>query len=180
MIISHVWPFLITQVLLSHHCSGVNRVSYRLQIHDDVIKWKHFPRYWPFVRGRIHRSPVNTPHKGQWRGALIFSLICVWINSWVNNRDAGDLRRYRTHYDVSVMNRHGWWWAVTVPQQVRTPQYVFSMLQFNTLRPRQNGGIFKCIFLNQYIWISIKIPLKFVPKGPTNTIPALVQIMAWR
>ena len=42
--------------------------------HDDVIKWKHFPRYWPFVRG-IHRSPVNSPNKGQWRGALMFSLI---------------------------------------------------------------------------------------------------------
>ena len=42
--------------------------------HDDVIKWKHFPRYWPFVRG-IHRSPVNSPHKGQWRGSLMFSLI---------------------------------------------------------------------------------------------------------
>ena len=50
--------------------------------HDDVIKWKHFPRYWPFVRG-IHRSPVNSPHKGQWRGALMFSLICAWINDWV-------------------------------------------------------------------------------------------------
>ena len=45
--------------------------------HDDVIKWKHFPRYWPFVR-EIHRSPVNFPHKGQWRGALMFSVICVW------------------------------------------------------------------------------------------------------
>ena len=71
-------------------------------IHDDVIKWKHFPRYWPFVRG-IHRSPVNSPHKGQWRGALMFSLICVWINGWVNNREAGDLRRYRAHYNVTVM-----------------------------------------------------------------------------
>ena len=70
--------------------------------HDDVIKWKHFPRYWSSVRG-IHRSPVNSPHKGQWRGALMFSLICVWINGGVNNREAGDLRRYRTHYDVSVM-----------------------------------------------------------------------------
>ena len=40
--------------------------------HDDVIKWKHIPRYWPFVRG-IHRSPVNSPHKGQWRKALMFS-----------------------------------------------------------------------------------------------------------
>ena len=57
--------------------------------HDDVIKWKLFPRYWPFVRG-IHRSPVNSLHKGQWRGALMFSLICDWINAWVNNREAGD------------------------------------------------------------------------------------------
>ena len=71
-------------------------------IHDDVIKWQHFPRNWPFVRG-IHRSPVNSLHKGQWRGALMFSLICVWINDWVNNREAGDLRRYRAHYDVIVM-----------------------------------------------------------------------------
>ena len=42
--------------------------------HDDGIKWKHFPRYLPFVWG-IHRSPVNSPHKGQWREALMFSLI---------------------------------------------------------------------------------------------------------
>ena len=70
--------------------------------HDDVIKWRHFPRYWPFVRG-IHRSPVNSPHKGQWRGALMFTLICARINGWENNREAGDLRRYRTHYDVIVM-----------------------------------------------------------------------------
>ena len=55
-----------------------------------------------FVRG-IHRSPVNSPHKGQWCGALMFSLICVWINSWVNNREAGDWRRYRAHYDVIVI-----------------------------------------------------------------------------
>ena len=70
--------------------------------HDDVIKWKHFPRYWPFVRG-IHRSPVNSPHEGQWRGALMFPLICVWINSWVNNPEAGNLRRHRAHCNVSVM-----------------------------------------------------------------------------
>ena len=70
--------------------------------HDDVIKWKLFPRYWPFVRG-LHRSPVNSPHKGQWRGALMFSLICARINGWVNNREAGDYRRYRAHYDVIVM-----------------------------------------------------------------------------
>ena len=54
------------------------------------------------MRG-IHRFPVNSPHKGQRRVALMFSLICVWINGWVNNREAGDLRRYRAHYDVTVM-----------------------------------------------------------------------------
>ena len=70
--------------------------------HDDVIKWKHFRRYWPFVRG-IHRPTMNSPHKGQWRGDLMYSLICVWINAWVNNREAGDLRHHRAHYDVIVM-----------------------------------------------------------------------------
>ena len=70
--------------------------------HDDIIKWKHFPRYWPFVRG-IHRSPVNSPHKGQWRGNLMFPLICTWTNGWLNNREAGDLRRHHAHYDVTVM-----------------------------------------------------------------------------
>ena len=57
-----------------------------------------------FERG-IHRSSVNSPLKGQWRGALMFSLICAWINAWVNNREAGDLRRRRTHHDVIVMMR---------------------------------------------------------------------------
>ena len=55
----------------------------------------------------------------------------------------------------------------------------------NTLRLRQNGhhfpdNIFKCIFLNENVWISIKISLKFVPKVPINNSPSLVQIMAWR
>ena len=70
--------------------------------HADVIKWNHFPRYWPFVRGN-HRGPVNSPHKGQWRGALMCSLICAWINDYVNSREAGGSRRYRDHYDVIVM-----------------------------------------------------------------------------
>ena len=70
--------------------------------HDDVIKWKHIPRYWLFVRG-IHRSPANSPHKGQCRRALIFSLICAWISGWENNREAGDLRRHRDHNDVNVL-----------------------------------------------------------------------------
>ena len=78
----------------------LNQLS--LRSHDDVIKWKHFPRYWPFVLG-IHRWPVNSPHKGQWRGALMFSLICAWTNGWVNNREAGDSRRHRARYHITVM-----------------------------------------------------------------------------
>ena len=62
----------------------------------------HDVMYWPFVWG-IHWSPVNPPNKDQWRGALMFSLICDWIKGWVNNRKTGDLRRHRIHYDVSVM-----------------------------------------------------------------------------
>ena len=80
-------------------CSVQRHVSH---IYDDVIKWKHFPRYWAFVRG-IHRSPVNSPHKGQWRGALKFSLIFAWTNGCVNNRDPGDFRRRRVNYDITVM-----------------------------------------------------------------------------
>ena len=81
-------------------CLLMNRVQW---FHDDVIKWKHFPRYWPSLGG-THRSPVDSPHKGQWRGALMFYLICTWTNSWVNNRDAGDLRRHGDHYGVTVMS----------------------------------------------------------------------------
>ena len=99
----HYWPFMsgIHQWLLnSSHKEKL--WNFRVCFHDDVIKWKHFPRNWPFVRG-IHRSPVNSPQKGQWRGALMFILICARINGWVNTREAGDLRRYRPHYDVIVM-----------------------------------------------------------------------------
>ena len=112
----------MSNLWLQTHCAGHQRMIYhtrarnmghvsrslhhyanlKIHIHDDVIKWKHFPRYWPFVRG-IHRSPVNSSHKGQWRGALMFSLICTRINGWVNNREAGDLRRHRACHDVTVM-----------------------------------------------------------------------------
>ena len=61
--------------------------------------------YWSFVRG-IHRSTVNYPHKGQWRVALMSSLIRTWTNSWANNGDAGDLRRHRAHHDIIVMNSY--------------------------------------------------------------------------
>ena len=68
-----------------------------LAVNRTIPRWRHqmetFPPYWPFVRG-IHWSPVDSPHTGQWRGALMFSLMQTWTNLWVNNRDADDLRRH--------------------------------------------------------------------------------------
>ena len=89
-------------------CNRTNKLKLKQiadiwQAHDDVIKWKHFPRYWPFVQG-IHRSPVNSPHNGQWRGALMFYLICTGINGSVNNDEACVLRGHPAHYDVTVMH----------------------------------------------------------------------------
>ena len=93
--------------------------------HDDVIKWKNFPRYWPFVRG-IHRSLVNSPHKGQWRGVLMFSLICARINGSVNNDEAGYLRRHRSYYDVTAMN-----------MKCQSPINIFSIKIVDTLFPKR-------------------------------------------
>ena len=95
--------------------------------HDDVIKWKHFPCYWPFVRG-IHRLLVNSTHKGQWRKALMFSLICIWINGWVNNLEAGDLRRYRAHCGVTVMNVQNVQWDLKISPGT---SYVLSLSAIN-------------------------------------------------
>ena len=70
--------------------------------HDDVIIWKHFPRNWPFVRG-IHRSRWIPGTKASDAELWCCFFICAWINDSVNNREAGDLRRYHAHYDVIVM-----------------------------------------------------------------------------
>ena len=105
-------------ITVIHYPHDIMRLDFQ-NCHDDVIKWKHFPRYWPFVQG-IHRAPVNSPHNGQWRGALMFSLISVWINDWVNNFEAGDLRCNHGHYDVNVMScclpnnwYHMIWYGIT-------------------------------------------------------------------
>ena len=121
-----IWSLSIPGCLLSGYIS-----SLKLVFHDDVIKWKYFPRYWPFVR-EIHRGPVNSSHKDQWRGALMFSLICAWMNRWVNNREAGDLRRYR---HCNVLPRRC---SVTVnysqkcrPHVLESPSLLLTSRQWN-------------------------------------------------
>ena len=90
---------------IKRHSASMTIGPWEIRQYTKVL-WRHqmetFPRYWAFVWG-IHRSPVSSPHKGQWHGALMFSLICAWINGWVKTREAGNLRRHRAHYDVIVM-----------------------------------------------------------------------------
>ena len=111
-IYSHlIWLKLDSLVVVLHpkYISSWNDIP---SCYDDVIKWKHL-RYWSFVR-EIHRSPVNSPHKGQWQGALMISLIYAWTNGWVINRDAGDLGRYRAHYDVTAIWNYAFWLTSSV------------------------------------------------------------------
>ena len=76
------------------------------RFHDDCLQMGTFSAWLAFWVG-IHRSPVNSQHKGQWRGALMFSLICAchraWTNDWVSNRETGNLIHHRAHYDVIVI-----------------------------------------------------------------------------
>ena len=134
--------------------------------HDDVIKWKHFPRYWPFVRS-VHRSPVNSPHKGQWRGALMFSLICTWIHGWVSNREAGDLRRLRTHYDNNVPCFKMWGlscfmiyiWIIMWPHVIFRDHFVDA--------PSQKETTLHCNVVSHWLGAYIKWSLHFLLKNYT-------------
>ena len=104
--------------------------------------------------------PGEFPHKGQWRGAWMFSLICVWINDWVNNREAGDLRRHRTHYNVIViywchpvcrydnLMHYMWrqcWLVIMLDFRFMSSQYlswrrIFHRFKFKWLHLESNAG----------------------------------------
>ena len=71
----------------------------------------------PFVWG-IHRSAVNSPHKSQWRGSLMFSWIYAWRTGWINNHEAGDLRHHRAHYDVIVILFINWIMRCCVAERI--------------------------------------------------------------
>ena len=90
-------------------------------LHDDVIRWKHFPRHWPFVRG-FHGSPVNSLTQARYAELWCYLWSAPWINGWVNNRKAGDLRRHRAHYDVIVMIVYNLCCRVRVPIYLPVPR----------------------------------------------------------
>ena len=116
------------------------------------------------MRG-VHRGPVNSPHKGPvTRKMFPFDdvIMCENDNHTTEAQTNEELKFISEWLKISRISRN-----------------------INTMRPRQNGrhfadDIYKCIFMNENEWISLKIPLKFVPKGQFNKIPPLVQIMAWR
>ena len=102
------------------------------------------------------------------------------LETWRHNAGHSN---FSDRCDIQMNECHtmAWYWHVILYVNIL---YIYTDL-FNTLRPRQNGrhfadDIFKCIFLNENNWIPVKISLKFVPKGPINNTPALVEIMAWR
>ena len=118
------------------------------------------------------------------RVLVILALSFTWyIRSWSNNVTAPlcQVVIYRQANDLSPKH------SITGARLSChiTAMWAHKQSMYNTLRPRQNGrhfpdDIFKWIFLNENVWISINISLKFVPRGPINNIPALVQVMAWR
>ena len=154
-------------------------------VYSDADQRKHQSSVsLAFVRV-IHRWPVNSPHK--WP---------VMRKMFPFDDIAMQGREEHPHFTYQLPSY--WWLSIVMSHSIIGIDMVLPersslsrlssnniIFCFNILRPRQNGrcfpdDIFKCIFLNENRWISIKISLKFVPEGPINNIPALFQIMAWR
>ena len=122
----------------------------------DVIKWKHFPRYWPFVR-RIHRSPVNSPRNGHWRWALIFSLICAWINDWVNNREWW----FETSSCLLWRHRNG----IINRDQTRWGKEFKNLYQSQVENPRAYGALNNIV---ETIWNTLFSPVILARRHSTS------------
>ena len=127
-------------------------------------------KLWPVNLSSLWEVRVERSITGSYHSNLAFFLILECQNTEVISKQFTILISFWYHTFLCVKTVDSTW-----PSNVLWPM----------LRPRQNGRhftdyIFKCVFLNEDIWILIDISLKFVPKGPINNIPALVQIMAWR
>ena len=112
------------------------------RFHDDVIKWKHFPCYRPLVRG-IHRSPVNSPQKGRWRGALMFSLISRWFETLPR-----PLWRHNNVYQVCVLRRHH---ILPLPPH----SWLITLFEAKVCIPYHKWPVLSTRLLGDYRWINI-------------------------
>ena len=104
-------------IVIDRH--GAGRTYLWEQYHDDVIKWKHFPRSWPFVKG-IHWSPVVPLTNDNRFGALIWSLLLDWTNRWINSRVTGDSR----HLDTNVTSQ----WCHDLPSHKKPPISIVALI----------------------------------------------------
>ena len=102
------WKMPGVQIAWKWSSMGFQDVVVRWWISCRSPRWRHqMETFSALLALCAGNSPVNSPHKGQWRGALKFSMVCARINGWVNNHEADDLRRHRAHYDVNVMDPGG-------------------------------------------------------------------------
>ena len=115
--------------------SNEARMPLAANTHNGVIKWKHFPHYWPFVQG-IHQSPVNFPHKVQRHGISMFLWSALWINGWINNHEAGELGCHCPHYDVIIMARRI---AGRTAYQCPTQYKITLSHEYQVLQPCHHG-----------------------------------------
>ena len=145
----------LTRLLMYADCSYLFALS-------CLAWWRHqMETFYALVAICAGNSPVpvNSPHKGQWRGALIFSLICVWINGWANNRKAGDLRRYRAHYDAIVMEiQPKVWHYITVSTSCCSYHFrisPISVIQSSTIAPYRKHAYIWYISVTTKKWRSV-------------------------
>ena len=96
--------FVVVMVLvLVESCDPFTHSLQSSFIDGDNLKILKFSALPVLYDGNPPVTGAFPSHKGRWHGSLMFSLICAWTNGWANIRDAGDLRRHRAHYDVTVM-----------------------------------------------------------------------------
>ena len=130
-----------------------------------LVAWRHQAITWNNVEwSPVKSSDVHIRAISQEMPQPSITKICLKITSKIS------FKFPRDQWVNVILLKEGW---LTIP------------CPFNTLRLRQNGrhfadDMFKCIFLNENVWIPIEISLTFVPKGSINNNPALFQIMAWR
>ena len=133
-----------------------------------------------FVRG-THRWPVGSPHKGPvtqkinsicWRHQAMVDKIYLIYKPTAAPLHRKELMWHKTLQTYQEVPELGW--------KRSESRYIFTTSRLGQNSHHFPGDIFKCIFLNENVWLSIEISLKFVPMGPINNIPAFVQIMVWR
>ena len=144
-------------------------IGWALVVHERLLLSIHLR----LPGGKHQRDDDNT-----WLNVAIISSYCISQGLLSASLDVVDKA---SNVIVTLLENS----THTVPSNYPSKRFIVLLWALNTLRPRQNGrhfadDILKCIFLNENVWIPIKFPLKFVPKGPIDNIPTLVQVMAWR